>query len=77
MAGIIDCSVSFRKWQKLMAARTRNVVRSVETELTVSAVEDTLALPCDLLDGSIQDALHLIDVGLQTVESGLLILELD
>ena len=74
---MIDCSVSFRKWQKLIAARTRNVVRSVETGLTVSAVEDTLALPCDLLDGAIQDAFHLADVGLQAVESRLLILELD
>jgi hypothetical protein len=35
---MIDCSVSFRKWQKLMAASTRNVVRSAETVVAVAVI---------------------------------------
>ncbi len=44
-AGMIDCNMSFRRWQKLMAARIRNAVPAafseVEAVLAMLEVVDT------------------------------------
>ena len=41
-AGITDCSISFRKWQKLMAASTENAVRADRRAGAANGASDTL-----------------------------------